>query len=87
MGGKKVCPFGTCAQPHLGRLPLAAHITDVAADPRCALRDERTKPASVDNAGLPFQAEVDAGAECVSRCAQRSAGEVRRRPKPAGRAE
>jgi hypothetical protein len=24
MGGKKVCPFGTCAQPHLGRLPLAA---------------------------------------------------------------
>jgi hypothetical protein len=31
--GRKACPFGTCAQPHLDHLPLAAHITDGAGDP------------------------------------------------------
>ena len=33
MGGRKVCPCGTYAQPHLSHLPLAAHITDGVGDP------------------------------------------------------
>ena len=32
-GGRKVCPCGTCAQPHLSHLPLAVHITDGVGDP------------------------------------------------------
>ena len=33
MDGSKACPFGTCAQPRPGQLPLAVHITDGVADP------------------------------------------------------
>ena len=43
MGGRKVCPCGTCAQPHLSHLPLAAHITDGVGDPSCALRGDGTR--------------------------------------------
>jgi hypothetical protein len=32
-GGRKVCPFGTCARPHPSHLPLAAHITDGVRNP------------------------------------------------------
>ena len=31
--GRKVCPFGTCARPHPGQLPLAARITDGVGNP------------------------------------------------------
>ena len=33
MDGSKVCPFGTCALPHPGHLPLAAQITDGIGNP------------------------------------------------------
>ena len=32
-GWQEGLPFGTCAQPHLSHLPLAAHITDGVGDP------------------------------------------------------
>jgi hypothetical protein len=31
--GRKVYLFGTCARPHPGQLPLAAHITDGVGNP------------------------------------------------------
>jgi len=31
--GRKVCPFGTCAQPHLSHLSRAAPTTDGVDDP------------------------------------------------------
>jgi hypothetical protein len=57
MGGRKVCPFGTCARPHPGQLPLADHITDGARNPSCAYRVEQPEIPALLGKASPSENE------------------------------